>query len=123
MASKEEMKAEALKGADKLFSVNDKEPKRTSGRVSSGKKGNTKTSTKKPPEAKIEGQKVLKKDTQKVFSFRAEIEDVDAWRIYADAKGMKVDDLGQSAMKEYINRHKLGSDEQKIYDLKMKNKK
>ena len=64
-----------------------------------------------------------KKPVKKVFSFRTLAEDADDWRIWADAKGMKVDDLGTLALKEYIKRHKLTEDQQQIYELKKAQKK
>lgn len=71
------------------------------------------TTTKKRPEK-------AQKSVKKVFSFRGEEESVNAWRVYADAAGMKVDDLGSLALREYIEKHPLTGDQKKIYDLKMK---
>ena len=69
-------------------------------------KGNTKT-------AKTEDSVKPKK----VFSFRADGDKVDHWRLQAKARGMKVDQLGEKALEEYIKRHKLNENQQKIYDL------
>ena len=93
---------------DKLFSVPNRE--RTAEVVRSIAK----------PEKPAKQRKI---DTQKVFSFRAEKETVDGWRVWADAKGMKVDELGEKAITEYIKRHALDEDQQKIYDLKLAQKK
>ena len=58
------------------------------------------------------------KAQKKVFSFRAEVDQVDSWRLWADAKGLKVDELGTLAMTEYIKKHSLTEDQKKIYELK-----
>ena len=79
-------------------------------------KGNTKEAKKKPSEKPQKAQK-------KVFSFRAEVETVDSWRAWADAKGLKVDELGEKAITEYIKRHSLTEDQRQIYELKMAQKK
>lgn len=70
----------------------------------------------KPQESTEEPQKPKKK----VFSFRADAEEADSWRVWADASGLKVDELGQSAIREYIKRHPLKGDQLQIYELKMK---
>lgn len=58
------------------------------------------------------------KPQKKVFSFRAEAESADNWRLWADAKGMKVDEMGTAAFTEFIENHPLTADEQTIYELK-----
>lgn len=100
-------------GMDKFFSG-------ASENVSEPSKKTTKRNTKEEPKQEpTKPQKVQKK----VFSFRAEESTVDGWRLWADAKGMKVDDLGEKAITEYIKRHSLTEDQQKIYDLKSAQKK
>lgn len=59
------------------------------------------------------------KPPKKVFSFRADVQDVNGWRCWADAKGMKVDELGEKALKEYIKRHPLTEEQRHIYTYKM----
>lgn len=76
---------------------------------------NTRASAKKPTESPQKTQK-------KVFSFRAPADLADSWRVWADAKGLKVDELGERAITEYIRRHKLTEDQQQIYNLKMAQK-
>ena len=63
------------------------------------------------------------KPQKKVFSFRAEAEDADNWRLWADAKGLKVDELGSKAISEYVKRHPLTADQKQIYELKKAQKK
>lgn len=89
-------------------------------------KRNTKTEPEKvteSPQMAQEGKKPRVIDTHKVFSFRAPIETVDSWRVWAEAKGMKVDELGTLALTEYIKKHSLTADQKKIYELKMAQKK
>ena len=75
-------------------------------------------STPAPIKAQEKAQSAPKK---KVFSFRADPDMMAAWRIYADACGMKVDELGAAALQEYIKRHPLKTEEQKqIYEIKLK---
>lgn len=55
-----------------------------------------------------------------VFSFRAERELVKQWRAYAaSCLGMKVDDLGELAMQEYIRNHPLSGVFKEFYEKKM----
>lgn len=110
MASKKDM----LSGAsvyDKFFSSQDAQdvPEETEDHAVS-----------KPSNAKQKRPEKAQKSVKKVFSFRCEEESVNAWRVYADAAGMKVDDLGSLALQEYIENHPLTGDQKKIFDLKMK---
>lgn len=73
------------------------------------------------PEAEKKPEK--KKPVKKVFSFRTEAENADHWRLWADAAGLKVDDLGTKAITEYIKRHPLTDDQNQIYELKKAQKK
>ena len=120
MASK---KMDKLKDAgsvmDSFFSGASESPTESPKRST---KRNTKAEPEKVTEEPTEGKK-KKTDTHKVFSFRAPIETVDSWRVWADAKGMKVDELGEKALTEYIKRHSLTEDQKKIYELKMAQKK
>lgn len=59
-----------------------------------------------------------KSGEKKGFSFRGPAEEVPRWRLYADAAGMKVDDLGTVAMEEYIRNHPLSEEQQQIFDYK-----
>lgn len=103
MATKKNFK-EAVSGLDKFFSeTSKKEESAVKDIIATAKK-----------EKKSVGKKV--------FSFRAEAETVDSWRLWADAKGMKVDDLGEKALQEYIKKHPLTEDQKQIFELKQKMK-
>ena len=110
MATKKNIK-EAVNNLDKFFSV--EEPKNVGAKSAQIESKSTKEEAKKKSTEKLQ---------KKVFSFRAEAETVDSWRLWADAKGMKVDDLGEKALQEYIKRHPLSEDQKQIYDLKKKQK-
>lgn len=81
------------------------------------------TTEKPKKEPRNKPEKGQEKPKKKVFSFRADEVSVDSWRVWADAKGIKVDELGEKAINEYINKHALTADQKKIYDLKMAQKK
>ena len=68
------------------------------------------------------GSEEPQKLKKKVFSFRAEVSEADSWRVWADASGIKVDELGERAIREYIKRHPLKGDQLQIYELKMSQK-
>ena len=55
-------------------------------------------------------------DDTKVFSFRSWIDDVDSWRMYAEVKGLKVDELGAAAMYECVKRHPISAEERKLQE-------
>ena len=114
MASEiDKLKEEAEAGMDKFFSGASESSTETTKKPA---KRNTKTEPEKPTESPQKAQK-------KVFSFRAEVDQVDSWRVWADAKGLKVDELGTLALTEYIKKHSLTEDQRQIYELKMAQKK
>lgn len=109
-ASLAESQKDVAEEKDSQESVND---------LNTAQKSTKKNTKGKKEESKEEPQKAQKK----VFSFRAEVDQVDSWRVWADAKGMKVDELGEKALTEYIRRHGLTADQKQIYELKMAQKK
>lgn len=76
-----------------------------------------------PKEEPKEEPKKEDKPKKKVFSFRTLAEDADDWRLYANASNMTVDEFGTKAIKEYIKRHPLRSEQKQIYELKKAQKK
>lgn len=104
MAIKADRLKDAGAGLDKFFTSGGTAPEETT------------TTTKPQPK---------KKDSQlpkKVFSFRTDADSADTWRLWASAKGLKVDDLGTLAITEYIKRHPLTETEKQIYDLRIAQK-
>lgn len=69
----------------------------------------------KKKERRVTGKGKNKDDT-KVFSFRSWIDDVDSWRMYAEVKGLKVDELGAAAMNDYIKRHPISEEERTLQE-------
>lgn len=70
-----------------------------------------------------------KKENQKapvgekiVFSFRSPKNSVESWRIYANIKGMKVEELGAAALDEYMKQHPLSNEEQAVFNTLLANK-
>lgn len=92
----------------------------TTEKASETTKKSTRGRAKAQPEEPTEK---AQKTQKKVFSFRAEVDQVDSWRVWADAKGLKVDELGTLALTEYIKKHSLTEDQRQIYELKMAQKK
>lgn len=114
MASKKMDKLkEAGAGLDKLFSGASESPTEPAKKTD---KSNTKTVKEEPTESPQKAQK-------KVFSFRADVDQINSWRVWADAKGLKVEELGTLAINEYIKKHPLTADQKKIYELKLAQKK
>lgn len=61
-------------------------------------------------------QQLEKKQRKQVFSFRAKISDIAAWKAYSTAAGMTMEKVGTAAMNEYIKRHKLAGDERIVFE-------
>lgn len=55
----------------------------------------------------------------KVFSFRSAVQAVDQWRLYASIRGVKVDEIGTTAMEEYLERHPLTGEEKALFDKRI----
>lgn len=88
----------ALNATDKFFSAANKED------------------TQKPENKKAPvGEKI-------VFSFRSPKSNVESWRIYANLKGMKVEELGTAALDEYMKKHPLSDEEQAVLNTLLANK-
>ena len=70
-------------------------------------------------------EKVVKTAAEpvKVFSFRGAVRDVDQWRLYAAIRGVKVDEIGAAAMREYIKRHPLSAEEKALFDKRVESMK
>lgn len=61
------------------------------------------------------------KPQKQSFSFRAEVNKIEAWKLYSEAIGAKdIGTLWTAAIDEYISNHKLTEEQQVIYELKKK---
>lgn len=56
------------------------------------------------------------KPQKQVFSFRAMITDIAAWKAYSAASGRTMENIGTAAMHEYMKRHKLNEAEQAVFE-------
>lgn len=54
-----------------------------------------------------------------VFSFRADIKEINIWKTYALSCGRSMESVGSEAMSEYIKKHKLSETEQAVYNALM----
>lgn len=92
------------------------------------KKTATKPKTKPEPPTTAENtqtentaEKTNTKTQKQSFSFRADINKIEHWKLYADTIGTKdIGTLWSAAIDEYISNHKLTANQQAIYDLKKK---
>lgn len=57
---------------------------------------------------------------KKVFSFRTDTTLSITWKLYADAAGKTMEQLGAEAMQEYVEAHPLDPDQQAVFDAKLK---
>lgn len=94
---------------DKFFSGLQESPENASEKRPEQKPSEPTETAQKSSEEPQRGEK-------KVFSFRAPENEVISWRAYAEAKGIKVDDLGEKALQEYIKRHALTGDQKELYE-------
>ena len=123
MASKKKDFSAGVSALDKFFSAPD--PKREEaiqsvmGATQDAQEAPQKVRKTKSQDQDQKGSEEPQKLKKKVFSFRAEAGEADSWRVWADASGMKVDELGERAIREYIKRHPLKGDQLQIYELKM----
>lgn len=54
------------------------------------------------------------------MGFRADLSEIEFWRIYADATDTELSVMCTAAINEYIQRHETTADQRKIIDIRMK---
>ena len=59
------------------------------------------------------------KDSSDMFSFRADKNNIKAWRLYAKITNVKIKDFCRLAIEEYITAHPLTAAEKSAFDEKM----
>lgn len=84
------------------------------------KKPETATKPQEPIESIPMEEKAEEKRVMRVTGFRADVNKINLWRIYAEATGQEIGVMYTTAIDEYISNHKLTTDQQTIYDLKKK---
>lgn len=58
------------------------------------------------------------KPVKAVMGFRADIEKMEDWKLYASVTGQEIGVLCTAAIDEYIKRHELTTEQQNLFDLK-----
>ncbi len=84
------------------------------------KKPETATKPQEPIESVPMEEKAEEKRVMRVTGFRADVDKINLWRIYAESVGQEIGVMYATAIDEYIKNHKLTADQQTIYDLKKK---
>lgn len=79
----------------------------------------TKQAAKTTPAEKKAEKRANAKPQKQSFSFRAEQDKIENWKLYAETIGAKdIGTLWTAAIDEYIGNHSLTADQQKIFNLK-----
>lgn len=71
------------------------------------------------PKSRARTKKKEVKGQKQVFSFRAFIEDINIWKAYVTAVGGTMENIGSTAMNEYIKHHKLSGAELAVFEALM----
>lgn len=76
----------------------------------------------KPNKSTFEEEKTVyganTKPQKAVMGFRAEVDKIELWKIYADAAEQEIGTLCTAAIDEYIRNHELTADQKEIFDIK-----
>ncbi|MCX4298008.1 MAG: hypothetical protein OSJ73_13390 [Lachnospiraceae bacterium] len=72
-----------------------------------------------PSEEKAE-EKPNTKQEKRVMGFRADVNKIDLWKIYAEATEQEIGVMCTAAIDEYISNHELTADQRQIFDIKIK---
>lgn len=120
--AKKNLTAAAQAVTDKFFTGIEDQKENVNKAAQTDQEGRQEDRTGKSSTGKKGAEKAAKEE-MKVFSFRGAVQDVDQWRLYASIRGVKVDEFGAAAMKEYIKRHPLSAEEKALFDKRIENKK
>lgn len=120
--AKKNLTAAAQAVTDKFFTGIEDQKENVAEAAQTAQKGRQEDLKDKSSTGKKDAEKAAKEE-MKVFSFRGAVQDVDQWRLYASIRGVKVDEFGAAAMKEYIKRHPLSAEEKALFDKRIENKK
>ena len=120
--AKKNLTAAAQAVTDKFFTGIEDQKENVNKAAQTDQEGRQEDRTGKSSTRKKGAEKAAKEE-MKVFSFRGAVQDVDQWRLYASIRGVKVDEFGAAAMKEYIKRHPLSAEEKALFDKRIENKK
>lgn len=120
--AKKNLTAAAQAVTDKFFTGIEDQKENVAEAAQTAQKGRQEDRKDKSSTGKKVAEKAAKEE-MKVFSFRGAVQDVDQWRLYASIRGVKVDEFGAAAMKEYIKRHQLSAEEKALFDKRIESKK
>ena len=120
--TKKNQTAAAQAVTDKFFTGIEDQKENAAEAAQTAQEGRQEDRTGKSSTGKKSAEKAAKEE-MKVFSFRGAVQDVDQWRLYASIRGVKVDEFGAAAMKEYIKRHPLSAEEKALFDKRIESKK
>lgn len=77
-------------------------------------------STPTEEKAEYKPNKTATKTEKKIMGFRAAVDRMEVWKLYADATGQEISSLCTAALDEYVDRHKLTEEQKQLFDLKRK---
>ena len=58
------------------------------------------------------------KPQKAVMGFRAEVDKIELWKLYADASEQEISTMCTAALDEYVRNHELTADQKEIFDIK-----
>lgn len=58
------------------------------------------------------------KPQKAVMGFRAEVDKIELWKLYADAAEQEISAMCTAALDEYVRNHELTADQKEIFDIK-----
>ena len=125
--NKKSLMAAAQAATEKFFTMKDDQQESASESPQTAQEGRQDVQTGESSGNTKDAQKGVKtakkaiSDPVKVFSFRGTVRDVDQWRLYASIRGVKVDEIGVAAMREYLKRHPLSAEEKALFDKRVEN--
>lgn len=81
-------------------------------------KAEEETSTLNTPEKEKRVHGANTKPQKAVMGFRAEVDKIELWKLYADAAEQEISTICTAALDEYIRNHELTTDQKEIFDIK-----
>lgn len=75
---------------------------------------------KSTPSEEKAAEKPNTKQEKRVMGFRADVNKIDLWKIYAEATEQEIGVMCTAAIDEYISNHELTADQRQIFDIKIK---
>lgn len=70
------------------------------------------------PEEETHVHEANTKPQKAVMGFRAEVDKIELWKLYADSAEQEISAMCTAALDEYIRNHELTADQKEIFDIK-----